>query len=391
MLQKNQFLQNQWWLAGLLTLIVAIITAQSLLLEPGPVVPGGLPYTHYNNYLIFKQSWFHLIHYQDIYQLYPAEVWDLYKYSPTFSLLFAPLAYLPDAVGLFVWNLLNVLVLFFALWKLPLQSAKARLWMVGFIVVELVTSIQNSQSNGLMAGLIILAFIFLERKKLALAALCIVFTMFIKIFGVVGFALFIFYPNKPKAFAYTIGWTLLLAVLPLLVISHTQLLFLYKSWVGMLQNDHSASIGLSVEGWLLTWFGINAKVATVLAGAVLFCLPMLRFRAYGQFRFRLFFLASILVWIVIFNHKAESPTFVIAVSGIAIWYYSQQKNLVNTLLVAAVFLFTILSPTDLFPRFIRQQYVVPYVLKAVPCILVWFKILWDLLTCKPTEAVAQKL
>lgn len=273
---------------------------------------------HYNNYIIFKQSFFHLIEQKDLYQLYLTEQWDLFKYSPTFSLLMAPMALLHDVLGLFIWNLLNALVLFFAIWKLPNQLANTRLKMLGFIVIEMITSLQNAQSNALIAGLIILAFIQLEKKQTALAALFIVLTFFIKIFGVVALALFIFYPNKWKAALYTIGWMLLLAILPLIVVSPSQLIFLYKSWVNMLQNDNSVSLGFSVAGWLYTWFGIAPSKLIVLAGAAIFCLPFLKYKFFGELKFRLFFLASILIWVIIFNHRAESATFVIAVSGIAI-------------------------------------------------------------------------
>jgi len=45
---------------------------------------------------------------KDLYAPYPNEYWDLYKYSPTFALLMAPLALLPTLAGLAGWNLLNV-------------------------------------------------------------------------------------------------------------------------------------------------------------------------------------------------------------------------------------------------------------------------------------------
>ena len=237
-----------------------------------------IEYTHYNNYLIFKQSFFHLIENNDLYKLYPNEHWDLYKYSPTFALLMAPIAVLPNAVGLLIWNLLNVLILFFAIWKLPVNSDKSRLYILGFILIELITSIQNSQSNALMAGLIIFAFIFLENKQTALASLLIVLTIFIKLFGVVALALFIFYPDKIKFILYTIGWTLLFAALPLILISSSQLLFLYHSWFNLLQNDHSISLGISVAGIFSSWFGIECKSETILIGAVLFCLPFFKYQ-----------------------------------------------------------------------------------------------------------------
>jgi hypothetical protein len=370
---------------GILILIVLAITSQSILRSPKTFEPNGITYTHYNNYIIFKQSYFHLIENKDLYTLYPNEHWDYYKYSPTFSLLMAPLAYLPDGLGLFVWNALNVFVLFFALWKLPMQTDKKRLFTFGFILIELITSLQNSQSNGLMAGLLIFAFILLEKKQLHWASLLIVLSIFIKIFGLVAFALFLFYPNKLKSFLYTVGWVILIAILPLFVVSITQLTFLYQSWLALLQNDHSISLGFSVVGWLYSWFGVDAKNLVLVIGAVLCCLPLLNYKCFNSLPFKLYFLASLLIWVVIFNHKAESPTFIIAISGVAIWFFSQRLKTENLILILFAFVFTILSPTDLFPKNIRVHYIVPYVWKVVPCIFIWLKIIIDLLLFKPHD------
>lgn len=381
--EKSKLLNSPLFFSGILLVIVLLLTAQHLLLPSKTFYPGGIEYTHYNNYIIFKQSYFHLTENKDLYRDFPAEHWDYYKYSPTFSVLMAPLANLPDAIGLFSWNLLNVLVLFFAIWKLPFQTNKIRLLAIGFILIELFSSVHNAQSNALIAGLIIFAFHLLEKKRIALASLFIVLTVFIKIFGLVALAIFIFYPNKLKAFLYTSGWIILFAALPLLFISVDQLIFLYHSWADLLQNDHSVSIGLSVAGWLYTWFGLDAKEWVVIIGAVLLFLPLIKYNCYGELKFRLFFLASVLLWIVIFNHKAESPTFVIAVCGVAIWFFMQQAKIENLILVILVLIFTILSSTDIIPKSFRKEYIETYVLKAVPCILVWLKINIDLLSYKP--------
>jgi hypothetical protein len=85
------------------------------------------------------------------------------------------------------------------------------------------------------------------------------------------------------------------------------------------------------------------------------------------------------MWMLIFNHKAESPTFIIAVTGIAIWFFSAAREKVDVVLMVLVFILTCLSPTDLFPRSWRNDWVVPYSLKALPCVLVWIKINFDLL------------
>ncbi len=374
---------NPIFLAGILALIVMMVSGNSYFFEPKTFEPGGLEYTRYNNYVIFKQSFIHLIEHKDLYQLFPSDHWDLYKYSPSFALLMFPFAQLPDILGLFCWNLLNSLILFWALWRLPAVAKNTRLWMFGLVLFELITSLQNSQSNGLMAGLLVFAFIFLEEKKPALAALMIVLTVFIKLFGLVAFLLFLFYPERWKAMLYALGWTIVFTFLPLLVVSWSQLEFLYQSWFNLLQNDHSASIGLSVAGWLYRWFGIAYSNLIVVIGGLLLCLPLLRFQYFKEYTYRVFFLSSILIWVVIFNHKAESPTFVIAVSGIAIWFISQRISRLNLALLSLAIVFTVLSPTDLFPRSLQNAFVAPYVLKAVPCILIWIRISVDLLFFKP--------
>ena len=42
-------------------------------------------FTNYNNYVIFRNSFLHLISNKDIYAWYLDEQWDLYKYSPSFA------------------------------------------------------------------------------------------------------------------------------------------------------------------------------------------------------------------------------------------------------------------------------------------------------------------
>lgn len=347
--------------------------------------PQSGEYTNYNNYIIFKQAFYHLIHGKDLYIMYPTECWDLFKYSPAFALFMGALAWLPNIVGLTLWNLLNAMVVWYALKTLPKVSNKQKAFMLLFVFLELLTSVQNAQSNGLMAGLIILAFNKLERNDVLWASLFIALTVFIKIFGVVAFALFLLYKAKPKFILYSILWSVLLLVLPIVVTGYDGLVMQYKSWWNMLQQDHSSSIGLSVMGWLETWFGYTgSKTLITLLGVVLFCLPLIRTKYYADYMYRMLLLASVLLWVIIFNHKAESPTFVIAISGVALWFFSQKRELWKTVLVVLAFIFTSLSPTDLFPYVVRKEWVEPFVLKAVPCIAIWGVIIYEMMFRKYT-------
>lgn len=333
---------------------------------------------HVNNYLIFKFSFSNLLDYKDLYTAHP-EYNDLYKYSPTFALLMAPFAILPNLVGLIFWNLINALVLFLAIKKAPLDAEKkVILWTL--VLLELLTSVQNSQSNGLMAGLILLSFISFEKRNIFLAAFFISLSFYIKVFGIMGAMLFFLYPDKIKFILYMILWIIVLFVLPLLVIPLKQLTFLYQSWFNLLAHDQGHSLNFSVMTLLRTWFNINIKdVYVQLTGLVLLMLPLLNFKLYKDLQFRILMLSSVLIWIIIFNHKAESPTFVIAMLGIGLWFITEKVSGLTIALLLFAFILTSLSPTDLFPKFVKEQFIVPYVLKVLPCIIIWMRVQYVLL------------
>lgn len=339
----------------------------------------GRAYTHYNNFVIFKSSFQHLLRGQDLYVRYPAEHWDLFKYSPTFAAFMAPFAFLPDAVGLLVWNLLNVAVLFIAIRKLPLLDERAKALLGLLLVPELLTSLQNSQCNVLVVGLLVLAFESLERERAGRAALLFVCAFYIKIFGLLAAVLFLLYPRKGRFLLWAAGWLVLLGVLPLLLVSPDRLQALYGSWARLLAADHSASTGLSVMGWIHSWFGFDPpKPLVVAAGAALGLAPLVQVRAYRSGAFRMMLLASVLIWVIVFNHKAESATYIIAMCGVGLWYFSRPRGPAAAALLALAFVLTSLSPTDLVPRALREEWVKPYALKAVPCILVWLTAIFEL-------------
>ncbi|MBR5784372.1 MAG: DUF2029 domain-containing protein [Bacteroidales bacterium] len=367
----------------LFTVFSIIASTQSLLRSPKEYTYQNETYTQtsYNNYQIFKSSFHHLVDDKDLYILYLDEHWDLYKYTPSFAAFFGFFASFPDWLGLNLWNLLNALVLAFAVYYLPKATNTQKGLILLICAIELITSLQNTQSNGLIAGLMVLTFVLLERDKPLWATLCVVFSVYIKLFGVLGFILFLFYPKKNRAALYSAMWAIVLFFLPLIFVSWQQYTTLLASFADMLTTDHDNSYGYSVLGWLHSWFGWNGnKFAVVGIGALLLILPMIQIKEYSDQHFRIKILASVLIWMVIFNHKAESPTFIIAMAGVALWFIFAQKNWVNITLFIIAFVFTSLSPTDIFPKSVRDNIVNPYCLKGVACILVWIKINIDLYT-----------
>src|SRR5437016_4009071 len=98
----------------------------------------------------------------------------------------SPLATCPYAGALFAWNLLNVGLVYLAI-RLVVPPAQ-RLPAIQLTGIGLVTTIDGTQSNGLVAGLIVLAFAALERDRLLLAATSIATGALVKLFPLAAVA-----------------------------------------------------------------------------------------------------------------------------------------------------------------------------------------------------------
>jgi hypothetical protein len=350
---------------------------------------NGKQMTEYNNYLIFKYSFFHLLDGTNLYTIYPDRHWDFFKYSPTFALLMGTMAYLPDVIGLSIWNVLNAITVFFAIRMLPFKT-KVQCLLLWFAAMELLTSLQNTQSNGLMCGLMIAAYGSMQRGKPLWATLWLVLSVYIKVYGAIGFCLFLFYPGKPRFILFAAMWMLIFAVLPLMVTPASVLIWQYQNWGELMIADAAAATGMSVAGWLRTWFGIdNVKSIVSIAGLLLFLIQFIRLDLYRNERYKLLMLASMLIWVVIFNHKAESPTFIISIAGVGIWYYASAKTTWRTTVFALAFVFTSLATTDIFPPFVRNHFIYPYTIKAVPCIIAWFVVLAEIVLMRRQDKVTE--
>lgn len=356
----------------------------------------------YNNFTIFKTSFFHLIHNQDLYLRYPKEYDDLFLYTPTFALLMFPFVYLPAFVQVFAWCGLTSFLGYSAIKAAPLSDSKKRAWILWLIFFEFITAMQCMQTAGMVASLIIIGFASLEKGNVGKAALFILLAAFIKIYALAALVMFLLYPKKAKFILLAAFWTVILLALPLVVISFKQLISLYQSWyhltLGVHQSEEASPhpniiLSLSVMSWLKTWFNISLPVIYVqVTGTAILLLPLLRYKLYKILTFRAFFLASILIWSMIFNHIAESASYIVAVFGVAVWFVNEKLNWFSIMLMILAFVFTTLESTDMFTPSFRQQYFIPYVIKAVPCIFVWGVLQYRLLFTKdyvPGKPISQ--
>ena len=100
-------------------------------------------------------------------------------------------------------------------------------------------------------------------------------------------------------------------------------------------------------------------------------LPLTNTAAFARQGFRAAFLGALLMWMIAFNHLSESPTYVIAMAGIAVWYFSQERTPFHRALLWFAFLFVSVSYSDLVPPGFRGRFIAPYALKALPVVVIW--------------------
>jgi|WetSurMetagenome_2_1015567.scaffolds.fasta_scaffold12361_3 hypothetical protein len=336
-------------------------------------------HNHYNNFTIFQHSSFHFFSRTNLYIKYPKEYFDFFLYNPTFAVLFVPFAYLPTLAGIYAWIGFLLVVYYFSIRLLPF-STKEKLFIYGFTFIELVTALENVQTNPLIASIILFAFIYLENEKIFRASLFPNLGFFIKGYGAISGILFILKKPKFRNFLYLFLWFVILLCLPLFYYSPAGLINLYREWKTSLFSELKVNNGISLMGMLISIFKLNVPAIWFQIAGLLFFIStiiVIFFRKNYE-QVKAIFLSYILIWVIIFNHDSESATYIIAVTGVAVWYINSSKSLTDKILLTLTFILTVLSSTDIFPDFLYRKFVFPFSLKALGPSLIWLKIQFSL-------------
>lgn len=346
----------------------------------------------HNNYFVYKYNFYHVIHQQNLYACYPAQYFDMNHYGPIFAYVIGPFALMPDAVGVVLWVMFTAWLLLLAIQKLPIKEDN-KLIIVLLCAHELMTSAANVQINPLIAALILFSYIFIKNGNDFWAALMIALGTFIKLYGIVAIAFFFFSKNKLKLIGSFILWSAVLFVLPMLISSPSFIIQTYHDWYKDLQGKNLTNIASTRED--VSVMGMARKIAfpqmsnlvVLIPGVLLFALSYIRTNLFSKLNYQLLIVASTLIFPVIFSTGSESPTYIIAFVGVAIWFINAERpfSKLDIGLMIFAFILTSLSPSDLFPRYLKDHYVMPYALKALPCLLIWLKIIYEALFRKITN------
>lgn len=343
---------------------------------------------HYNNYVIFKQVFHHTRAQVNLYELYPKEYYDLNYYGPTFSVLMAPFALMPDVWGLLCWSLFSAVALLWAVHLLPICEKRKTLLLL-LCSVEFANTVHNIQFNTIVTAFIIFSFVMVIRGKDGWATFFIALGTLIKIYPIAGIAFFIFSKNKKWFVLSGLLWTALFFILPMFISSKSFVLHSYTDWMHALQLKNAQNVDLSttqdisIMGVFRKLFNSSAipNWPFLLFGAASLSAVALRFKQYGSVIFRLQYLAAVLMMVVLFSTGSEHPTYIIAVTGAILWMFIQKNPFTrrNIVLIVLLLVITGLGPTDAFPKHIRNEIIMNYVMKAWPCLVVWFIMMYELM------------
>ena len=353
-------------------------------------VTGMTRYGHgrENNYLIFKQVFWHVINQLPLYIHYPNEYFDLNLYGPTFSLVIAPFAVLPTWWGMLLWLVALTLLLFVAV-RHNVFTQYQQIFIFWFCAHELLNGVQMQQFNIAIAAIILLSYLFIEKEKDFWAALFIMLGTFVKIYGIVGLAFFFFSRHKGKLVLSLLFWAVILFIAPMIISSPGYITEQYHDWYETLvvkngNNMFSQGTNISLLGLVrkISGCATYSDLWLIIPGLVAFAFPYLRLKQYSNEAFRQTLLASTLMFTVLFSTGSENSGYIIAVTGVAIWYTAApwERSKWDIALMVYVFIFCTMAHSDFMPRFIREEWMRPYGLKALPVVIVWLKLCYEICT-----------
>lgn len=350
-----------------------------------PVIATLLKLSKHNNFLIFRYVYWHTIEQLPLYVAYP-EYWDTNHYGPFFSLVIAPFAMLPVRWGLFFWLIVLSVSLYYAIRKLPFPDRK-RIFLYWFCAHELLTALFMSQFNIAIAAIIVATFYCIEKEKDIWAAFFIMLGTFVKLYGIVGLAFFFFSRHKLKFILALLGWAVVMFIAPMAISSPDYIVSQYVGWWESLtaknaENIFSGGQNISLLGMVrkISGCATYSDLWLIGGGLIVFGLPYLRISQYKHTAFRYALLASVLLFVVLFSTGSESSTYIIAFIGVAVWYWSApwKRSKWDIAFMVFAFILTSFSPSDLFPAYLRKEFVQPYALKALPCAIIWFKLSYEM-------------
>jgi len=338
----------------------------------------------YNNFLIILYStfdfWQGIDPYADWHHLdLKGRPLGVFIYLPLFSVLFTPFMIFPAWLGAFLWNFFTYSLFYKSIFSLPEKYNFTAKKFVFFITCLLLfATMLSMQFNPIVAAIFLFSYTALEKKNYFLAILLISISGLTKVYGIIQFSMFLFYPKFWKNAIYSIVVMLVLAAVPLIRYTPTELLALLSSWKEAI-TFHSTKQG-GFYSIYRPFFQISDSIGNyaTLISAVIFLLIvgllLLKLKDFKtSFLKRAEYLGILMSWAILFSVGSELHTYVIAMTGYAIWYVHNSTTKIDRILLWINFFLLAVFPIDiLVPTFISNVVLGKLHLGIIVFSITWF-------------------
>ena len=343
---------------------------------------------HCNTYQIYKSVYYNCIDKLSLFDFYPYLEGDCNHYGPIFAFVIAPFALLQDSWGLLFWEISLVAFFFISILYMPLQRWQ-KVFMFWFCAHEVMTPLFVEQYDLAIAATFLIIFACVEKQKPIWTAFFIMLTIFIKLYGIMGFAFFFFIKDKKKFILACLGWAIIFFVAPMFISSPDYIVSqYYPEWYESLvlknnTNMFDSSNNTSLLGMVrkISHCSTYSDLWLIIPGCILFLTPFRRIEQYKNIAFRYAMYTSVVLFICLFSTETESYGYISAMTGFVVWYVTSpwKRNRWDCALLVFAFIFTSLCTSDVFfPRCIYAEIIRPYALKALPSAIIWFYLMWEM-------------
>ena len=315
------------------------------------------------------------------YNLEYAQAHQIYfLYSPVFSVLFAPIFYLPWWLGPYVWNIGNYTLFSLAIKWLPQQLDKYKLYIFVFLLSVVLQTVFCYQHNIIVAYIYLFAFILLERGKGFWAVFLIMLSATTKIYGAAELAILFCYPKTLRNFGYAILCGAFFLLLPAVNTNFDNVFVLYQQMFDMIASHHSDSdyIGILFAVGLKPFLLPNYRLVQVVVLAILAVLFFWRYKRWSDFRFRVQALGVLSGFMILFSDCPETHTYIICLPFYVMAFWLQPKrNWIDWTLFWSLVVNYMILPTDvLSPAWLHNFIHRTFWLDVYTYFFCWLRMIW---------------
>ena len=315
------------------------------------------------------------------YNLEYAQAHSIYfLYSPVFSVIFAPIFFLPWWLGPFVWNIGNYSLFALAIKMLPQQLDKYKHWIFLFLLSVVLQTVFCYQHNIIVSYIYIFAFILLERGKAFWAVLLIMLSATTKVYGAAELAILFCYPKVWRNLGYAVLCGAALLLLPAVNTAFDNVFVLYQEMFDMIASHHSDSdfIGILFARGLKPLLLPNYRLVQIVVLALLGVAFFARYKRWKDFRFRVQALAVLTGYMILFSDCPETHTYIITLPfyAMAFWLQPRRTWIDWTLFWLLVINFCILPTDVLCPAWLHEYIHQTFWLDVYTYFVCWLRILW---------------